>query len=156
LAHLVTALAAADVPVGVGGSRAMRASRAKSDYDLVIYRRDNMERAAKVIASLDGYQQQLHFGLDSVRAKYRHFTRLTSDDLELLVVDRWRHLRLRGVPISVDGADPDLACDRWANAPTRTCDPGHVRGAVRDGSQCYTSPKIVRGHHQQYRLFAIQ
>jgi predicted nucleotidyltransferase len=143
LTHLATALAAAEIPVGVGGSRAMRASRAESDYDLVIYGRDNVERAAKVIASLEGYRQELHFSMDSVRAKYRHFTRLTAEDLELLVVDRWRHFRLHGVPISVDGADPVLAGDPWVNAPAQTFDSVHVRGAVLDGSQCYTSPKIL-------------
>jgi predicted nucleotidyltransferase len=143
LADLVAALGAVDVPVAVGGSRALGAARAESDYDRVIYGKDTIERAAKVITGLAGYTPDVHFGLDFVRAKYRHFTRLTARDLEVLVGQRWRHFRHRGLPISVDGADPDRVANRWAYTPVYTEQPGQVRGFVLDGSQCYLSPKIL-------------
>jgi predicted nucleotidyltransferase len=143
LADLVAALAAADVPVGVGGSRALAASRSESDYDLVIYGKDTFQRAAKVITGLAGYAPDVHFGLDFVQAKYRHFTRLSAKDVEVLVGNRWRHFRYRGLPMSVDGADPGRAADRWTAASLRAEEPGHVRGFVLDGAQCYISPKII-------------
>jgi predicted nucleotidyltransferase len=90
VADLATTLSAAEIPVAVGGSWAVSSARAGSDYDLVIYGRSNIDRAAKIITGLAGYEPCLHFGLDFVRDKYRHFTRLSSDDLELLVADR-RH-----------------------------------------------------------------
>jgi predicted nucleotidyltransferase len=143
LAELVAALTVAGVQVGVGGSRALAASRAESDYDLVVYGKDSIEPAAKVITGLDGYQRDVHFGMDFVVAKYRHFTRLSADDLSVLVGDRWRHFRMHGLPMSVDGADPDRLADRWANAPVFPKTPGYVRGTVLDASQCYLSPKIL-------------
>ncbi len=143
LADLVVALGAADIPVAVGGSRALAASRAESDYDLVVYGKNNIERAAEVITGLAGYVPDVHFGLDFVRAKYRHFTRLSREDLEVLVGDRWRHFRYRGLPMSVDGAGPDRVADRWAAASVRVEGPGHARGYVLDGAQCYLSPKII-------------
>lgn len=121
----------------------MSASRAESDYDLVIYGKNNVERAAKVITGLAGYAPDLHFGLDFVRAKYRHFTRLSTKHLEVLVGDRWRHFRYRGLPMSVDGADTERVADRWASTSVRAEGPGHLRGFVLDGAQCYTSPKIL-------------
>ncbi len=143
LADLVAALGAADIRVGVGGSRALGASRSESDYDLVVYGKDNIERAAKVITGLAGYRRDVHFGMDFVRAKYRHFTRLSADDLEILVADRWRHFRHRGLAISVDGADPDRVADRWASVSVRAEGHGQIRGFVLDGAQCYISPKII-------------
>jgi predicted nucleotidyltransferase len=143
LADVVAALGAADVPVAVGGSRALGASRAESDYDLVVYGKDNIERAAKVITGLPGYSRDVHFGMDFVRAKYRHFTRLSADDLAVLVGDRWRHFQHRGLPMSVDGADPNRQANRWAAVAVFAKEPGHVRGFVVDGAQCYLSPKIL-------------
>ncbi len=143
LADLVAALAAADVPVAVGGSRALSASRSESDYDLVIYGKDSIERAAKVITGLAGYASDVHFGLDFRASEYRHFTRLSAEDVAVLVGDRWRHFRHRGLPMSVDGADPDRVADRWASVSVRAEDPGHLRGFVLDGAQCYLSPKII-------------
>lgn len=143
LAELAAVLAAADIPLGVGGSRALAASRAESDYDLVVYGKDNIERAAKVITGLAAYTPDTHFGLDFVHAKYRHFTRLSPGDLEVLVGSRWRHFRHRGLAISVDGADPDRVADRWLSASVRAESSGHVRGFVLDGAQCYISPKII-------------
>jgi hypothetical protein len=55
LVDLVAALAVADVPVAVGGSRTLDASRSESDYDLVIYGKNNVDRVAKVITELAGY-----------------------------------------------------------------------------------------------------
>lgn len=143
IAELVGALSAIDIPVYVGGSRAVKASRVDSDYDLVIYGKANIERAAKAITALPAYRQDPHFGLDFVRAKYRHFTRLTRKDLELLVADRWRHFRFRGIAMSIDAADPDLPSDRWTSGQPQLFDVAHVRGTVLDGSQCYLSPKII-------------
>lgn len=143
VAELVRALSAIDVPVFVGGSRAMKASRVDSDYDLVIYGKGNIERAAKAIMALPAYRQDPHFGLDFVRAKYRHFTRLTRKDLDLLVADRWRHFRFHGIAMSLDAADPGLPSDRWSSARAQLFDVAHVRGTVLDGSQCYLSPKII-------------
>lgn len=143
LADLVAGLGGAGIPVAVGGSRALGASRSESDYDLVVYGRDNIERAAKVITELPGYQRDVHFGIDFVQAKYRHFTRLSAGDLELLVGDRWRHFRLHGLPMSVDGADLDRLANRWHTAPVFPDGAGRVRGVVLDGSQCYLSPKVI-------------
>lgn len=146
LAELVAGLGGAGIPVTVGGSRAMGASRSESDYDLVVYGQANIERAAKVITGLPGYRPDVHFGLDFVRAKYRHFTRLSADDLELLVGDRWRHFRLHGLPMSVDGGDLGRLANRWHSAPTFPDGAGRARGVVLDGSQCYLSPKVVDIH----------
>jgi predicted nucleotidyltransferase len=143
LADLASALRSADISVAVGGSRALSASRAESDYDLVIYGKDNIGRAAKMITGLPGYLPDVHFGLDFVRAKYRHFTRLSPTDLDVLVGNRWRHFRYRGLPMSADGADPGLVADRWVSSPVRFGHPGRVCGFVLDGSQCYLSPKII-------------
>ncbi|MDT4991371.1 MAG: hypothetical protein QOH97_1263 [Actinoplanes sp.] len=143
IADLVSALSAMEIPLHVGGSRAINASRIDSDYDLVIYGKSNIERAAKTITALPAYHQDPHFGLDFVRAKYRHFTRLTRKDLELLVADRWRHFRFHGIAMSLDVADPDLPSDRWTAGQARLFDVAHVRGVVLDGSQCYLSPKII-------------
>lgn len=143
LAELVTALSAVDIPISVGGSRALDAARTDSDYDLVVYGKENIKRAAKIITGLDGYEPWLHFGRGFVRAKYCHFTRLTRDDLETLVGDRWRHFRFRGLAMSVDGSDERLLSDRWTTGAVRAFDTAHVQGTVLDGSQCYFSPKIV-------------
>jgi predicted nucleotidyltransferase len=121
----------------------MNAPRPESDYDLVVYGKDNIEPAAKVITALGGYRANLHFGLDFVRAKYRHFTRLTREDLDLLIQDRWRHFRFHGLAMSVDCSDPALLSDRWATAQVRSFDAAHIHGVVVDGTQCYVSPKII-------------
>ncbi len=143
LADLAAVLEAAGVPAAVGGSRALGASHAGSDYDLVVYGKDSIARAAKAITGLPGYAPDVHFGMDFMRAKYRHFTRLSAGDLDVLAGGRWRHFRYRGIPMSVDGADPGLLADRWASGRVRILDAGHVRGVVLDGSQCYLSPKII-------------
>ncbi|MQA25539.1 MAG: hypothetical protein GEU94_08710 [Micromonosporaceae bacterium] len=141
--ELAAALSSVGIPVGVGGSRALDAARPGSDHDLVVYGMENVELAAKTITSLAGYEPCLHFGLDFVRAKYCHFTRLTPHDLELLVCDRWRHFRYRGLAISVDGCDESRLADPWVTAAPRAFDTAHVRGVVLDASQCYVSPKII-------------
>jgi len=141
--ELVAALGAAGVPVAVGGSRALNAARPDSDYDLVIYGKDHLHAAATVITGLAGYVPDLHFTMDFVRAKYRHFTRLSAADLHVLFGDRWRHFRYRGLAMSVDGADPDRPADRWTTAAMTAIKPGHARGVVGDGAQCYASPKVI-------------
>lgn len=155
VAELAASLAAAEIPVAVGGSRALNAARSESDYDLVIYGRHNVEPAARVITGLDGYEPCLHFGFEFVRDKYRHFTKLTPGDLKLLVADRWRHFVYRGLPMSVDGCEEDLPADIWLEAMPSTREAGHVEGAVLDGSQCYDSPKIidVQTEHEIVRVF---
>jgi predicted nucleotidyltransferase len=143
LAGLVSTLADLGIPLGLGGSRAVGASRGTSDYDLVVYGLDNIARAAKIIAGITGYRPDCHFGMGFVYAKYRHFHRLTTDDLDRLVADRWRHFRFRGHPVSVDGAAPERPSDAWISAIERTSEAADVRGVVVDDSQSYASPKLI-------------
>jgi predicted nucleotidyltransferase len=143
LAELAEALFNADVPVSLGGSRALKVSRSQSNYDLVIYGKGNVDRAARVITRLDGYRPEVHCALRFAHDKYRHFTRLTRNDLDLLVGGRWRHFRLHGLAVSVDGADTDWLADLWASGPVRRYDAAHIRGVVLDGAQSYISPKII-------------
>jgi predicted nucleotidyltransferase len=142
-APIVEALRAADVEVAVGGSRAMNAGRPGSDYDWVVYGKDAVERAAKVVIALDDYQPHVHFGMDFVHAKYRHFTRLGPNHLDQLVATRWRHFTYRGVPMSIDAADTTIPADPWVNAARELHEPGHVRGVVLDGAQSYLNPRLV-------------
>lgn len=143
LAELTSSLGAVDIPLGLGGSRAVGAERTTSDYDLVIHGTGNISRAAKIITELDGYEPNPHFGMGFVYAKYRHFRLLSTDDLDRLVGDRWRHFRFRGRPMSVDGSAPDQPADDWLSGVERIGETVCVRGVIVDGSQCYVSPKLI-------------
>jgi predicted nucleotidyltransferase len=142
-AALVQALADIGATVRLGGSRAIGCHTDTADFDWVVHADPGqVTSVAAAVRALPGIGVSVPGGMVRMRAKYAHFHALRDADLRTLIADRWRHMTVDGVQMSVDFADPDHLADAWLR-PLVYRDRGSVTGVITDTTPCYRTPKIL-------------